>query len=81
MRLFVPWPPQSQCTCKLGFAGDGYECSPIDPCRVGNGGCHSLVSGYKGSRLLGRACCNGSCLSDLSTEILLKWLLLCSVIG
>lgn len=37
-------PLQSRCTCKLGFAGDGYKCSPIDPCRAGNGGCHGLVS-------------------------------------
>ncbi|KAF7463096.1 hypothetical protein GHT09_010396 [Marmota monax] len=34
----------SRCTCKLGFAGDGYECSPIDPCRAGNGGCHGLAT-------------------------------------
>lgn len=47
-------PPQSRCTCKLGFAGDGYQCSPIDPCRVGNGGCHGLVRGDKGFEALGR---------------------------
>ncbi|PNI80270.1 STAB1 isoform 4 [Pan troglodytes] len=34
----------SRCTCKLGFAGDGYQCSPIDPCRAGNGGCHGLAT-------------------------------------
>lgn len=46
---------QSRCTCKLGFAGDGYVCSPIDPCRAGNGGCHDLVRGsLRGLRAQGR---------------------------
>uniref|UniRef100_A0A8C1YP86 Stabilin 2 n=1 Tax=Cyprinus carpio TaxID=7962 RepID=A0A8C1YP86_CYPCA len=29
------------CTCFKGFSGDGFECSPVDPCADGeNGGCH-----------------------------------------
>ncbi len=29
------------CTCFKGFSGDGYECSPVDPCADGeNGECH-----------------------------------------
>ncbi|XP_053377008.1 stabilin-2-like isoform X2 [Mercenaria mercenaria] len=27
------------CTCNSGFQGDGYQCDPIDPCQVNNGGC------------------------------------------
>uniref|UniRef100_A0A8C2IG73 Stabilin 2 n=1 Tax=Cyprinus carpio TaxID=7962 RepID=A0A8C2IG73_CYPCA len=29
------------CTCLKGFSGDGFECTPVDPCADGeNGGCH-----------------------------------------
>uniref|UniRef100_A0A671QZY7 Stabilin-2-like n=1 Tax=Sinocyclocheilus anshuiensis TaxID=1608454 RepID=A0A671QZY7_9TELE len=30
-----------RCTCFKDFTGDGFECSPVDPCADGeNGGCH-----------------------------------------
>ncbi|KAF5922749.1 hypothetical protein HPG69_008123 [Diceros bicornis minor] len=56
--------------------GDGYVCSPIDPCRAGNGGCHDLAtcravgggqrvctcpSGYEGDGL--------SCYGDIFQEL------------
>ncbi|XP_060071055.1 stabilin-2-like [Ylistrum balloti] len=43
-------PLQYNCTCIDGYRGDGYDCEPIDPCQVDDGGCvqNSSLCVYSG---------------------------------
>lgn len=37
-------PAQYNCSCLEGFRGDGYVCTPIDPCQEMYGGCNFTTS-------------------------------------
>ena len=30
---------EKNCTCLVGYHGDGYVCGPVNPCQLDNGGC------------------------------------------
>uniref|UniRef100_A0A671QZM6 Stabilin-2-like n=1 Tax=Sinocyclocheilus anshuiensis TaxID=1608454 RepID=A0A671QZM6_9TELE len=51
-----------RCTCFKDFTGDGFECSPVDPCADGeNGGCHEHAT----CTMIGRRCeCKDNYIGD-----------------
>jgi len=38
-RCFATGPARFECVCNPGYEGDGFVCSPVDPCQTFAGGC------------------------------------------
>ncbi len=59
-------PGGHDCACKVGYDGDGFTCTQIDPCVVNNGGCEQLCINDNGAPLCD--CYNGFTLDGNETS-------------